>query len=277
MSVWEHLDELRSRVVKALLALGAGTVVAWIYREPILAWLWEPFVLSWRAQHIPGDPTLNFAAPSDAFKAYLKLSFAAGLLIAAPFIFYQLWAFIASGLHKKEKRFSLPFVLSSTFLFVGGGLFGWRVCFPITFGYFLGLAAAADTAGVAIQPLMMMGEYVAFVGQMLLAFGFIFELPIFVLFLSMAGIVNYLQLIRFGRWFVLIAFTIGGVLTPPEVASQIVMSLPLCVLYFLSIGLAYAFGKRPSQEELARARADRVARRDAKKAGREAKRVSDGK
>jgi len=106
---------------------------------------------------------------------------------------------------------------------------------------------------------------------MLLAFGLIFELPIFVLFLSIAGVVNYLQLIRFGRWFVLVAFAIGAILTPPEVASQIVMSLPLCVLYFVSIGLAYAFGKRPSDDELARARAERLARRIAKRAVREAK------
>jgi len=268
MSIWAHLDELRSRVVKALLALGAGTAVAWTYREAILAWLWEPFVQSWRAQKIPGEPALNFAAPSDAFKAYLKLSFTAGLLIAAPFIFYQLWAFIAAGLHKKQKKIALPFVLSSTVLFVGGGLFGWRVCFPITFGYFLGLVGTAGTAGVAIQPVMMMGEYIAFVSQMLLAFGLIFELPIFVLFLSIAGVVNYLQLIRFGRWFVLVAFTIGGILTPPEVASQIVMSLPLCALYFVSIGLAYAFGKRPSEEELARARAERAAKLNAKKVHR---------
>jgi sec-independent protein translocase protein TatC len=103
----------------------------------------------------------------------LKLSFTAGILIAAPFTFYQLWAFIAAGLHAKEKRIALPFVLASTVLFVGGGLFGWRICFPITFGYFLGLTA--ENAGVAIQPVMMMGEYIAIVSQMLLAFGIIFE------------------------------------------------------------------------------------------------------
>ena len=272
MSIWEHLDELRSRVVKALLAFGVGTVIAWTYREAILAWLWEPFVQSWRDQNIPGEPALNFAAPSDAFKAYLKLSFTAGLLIAAPLIFHQLWGFIAAGLQKKEKKIALPFVFASTVLFVGGGLFGWRVCFPITFGYFLGLVATADTAGLAIQPVMMIGEYIAFASQMLLAFGLIFELPIFVLFLSIAGVVNYLQLIRFGRWFVLIAFAIGAILTPPEVASQIVMGLPLCALYFVSIGLAYAFGKRPSEEELAHARAERLARCNARMIARAAKR-----
>jgi Sec-independent protein secretion pathway component TatC len=95
--------------------------------------------------------------PSGALKAYLKLSYTAGILIAASLIFYQLWAFIAAGLHAKEKRIALPFVLASTVLFVGGGLFGWRICFPMTFGYFLGLTGTAENAGVAIQPVMMMG------------------------------------------------------------------------------------------------------------------------
>jgi len=100
----------------------------------------------------------------------------------------------------------------------------------------------------------------------------VFELPLFILFLSIAGIVNYLQLIRFGRWFVLVAFTVGAILTPPDTTSQLVMSIPLCLLYFVSIGLAYLFGKRPSQAEIDRARTEREARRLAKKAEREAKR-----
>src|SRR6266542_1970125 len=252
MTIWEHLDELRSRLIRAIIAFIVGASVAWAYRDPILAWLWKPFADSWRAQNIPGDPTLNFAAPSDAFKAYLKLSLIAGLLFAAPVIFYQLWAFIAPGLYKKEKKIVLPFVFFSTVLFVGGGLFGWRIAFPVTFNYFLELTGEAPQAGVIIRPVVMMGEYLDFVSQMLLAFGIVFELPLFILFLSIAGIVNYLQLLRFGRWFVLVAFTIGAIITPPDTTSQIVMSVPLILLYFVSIGLAYLFGKRPSKEELDR-------------------------
>ena len=160
----------------------------------------------------------------------------------------------------------IPFVGFSTFLFVGGSLFGWRVGSPLTFEYFLGLAGTAHDAGVTVRPVIMIGPYLDFVTQMLLAFGLIFELPVLVLFLSMAGVVNYLQLMRFGRWFVLVAFTIGALVTPPEITSQIAMSVPLCVLYVVSIGLAYLFGKRPSKDEVARDQSERRARRAAKQA-----------
>jgi sec-independent protein translocase protein TatC len=268
MTIWEHLDELRSRVIRALIAYLIGASVAWTFREEILAWLWKPYADSWRAKGIPGDPTLNFAAPSDAFKAYFKLSLIGGVMIAAPIIFYQLWAYIAPGLYKKEKKIVLPFVFFSTILFVGGGLFGWRVAFPVTFEYLLSLAGTTEGIGLAIRPVVMMGEYLDFVSSMLLGF---------ILFLSIAGIVNYLQLIRFGRWFILIAFTVGAIFSPPDTTSQIVMSVPLCVLYFLSIGLAYMFGKRPSKEEIAKDRAERAARRALDKAERAAKMKTKGK
>ena len=277
MTIWEHLDKLRSRVIRALIAYVVGATVAWGFREEILAWLWKPYAESWRGQNIPGDPTLNFAAPSDAFKAYFKLSLIGGLMIAAPVIFYQLWAYVAPGLYKKEKKIVIPFVFFSTILFVGGGLFGWRVAFPLTFDYLLSLAGTAQGIGLSIRPVVMMGEYLDFVSSMLIGFGITFELPLFILFLSIAGIVNYLQLIRFGRWFVLIAFTVGAIFSPPDTSSQIAMSVPLCVLYFLSIGLAYLFGKRPSKEEIAKDRAEREARRMQEKAEKAAKMKTKGK
>ena len=266
MSFWEHLDELRVRLTRAMAAYVVGMCVAWYYRDAILRWLWKPFADAWTSHGLEGVPTLNFAAPSDAFMAYFKLSLVAGLLVASPFIFWQLWAFVAPGLFAKEKRIAIPFVLASSALFIVGGLFGWRVAFPVTFDYFLDLVREAHGAGMRITPVVMMGEYLDFVGQMLLAFGIVFELPLFILFLSIAGIVNYLQLLRFGRWFVLIAFIVGAILTPPDTTSQIVMSVPLCLLYFVSIGLAYLFGKKPSPEAIAE---DRKRRAEAKQLRRE--------
>jgi sec-independent protein translocase protein TatC len=275
MTIWEHLDELRSRVIRSLIAYVIAVSIAWSFREEMLAWLWKPYAEAWKAQNIPGDPTLNFAAPSDAFKAYFKLSLIGGLMIATPVIFYQLWAYVAPGLYKKEKKIVLPFVFFSTFLFVGGGLFGWRIAFPLTFDYLLSLAGTAQGVGLSVRPVVMMGEYIDFVSSMLLGFGITFELPLFILFLSIAGIVNYLQLIRFGRWFILIAFTVGAIFSPPDTSSQIAMSVPLCVLYFLSIGLAYVFGKRPSKEEIAKDKAEREARRAEKKAAALVKRQAE--
>jgi len=258
MSFWEHLDELRDRLRRAVLAYVIAAFGAWYIREWLLGWLVMPFRKAWVEQNLPGPPLLHFAAPSDAFTAYVKQSLIAALVIAAPVIFWQVWAFIAPGLYAKEKKSAVAFVVSSSSLFMGGGLFGWRVAFPLAFNYFLSLSGNLGEHGVVITPTVMMIDYLDFVGQMLLAFGFIFEIPILVLFLSMAGIVNYLQLWSFGRWFILVSFIVGAALTPPDITSQLVMALPMCVLYFFSIGLAYVFGKRPSPEQIDAYRAKKL-------------------
>ncbi len=244
MSFWDHLDELRSRLRKAVVGLVIGFGVAWAFREQVLTVLVYPFHKAWIDQKLPGTPQLHFAAPSDAFTAYVHQSLISGAVLAAPWVFWQLWAFVAPGLYAKEKKSALAFVISSTLLFIGGGLFGWRVAFPLAFNYFLSLSGDLGQNGVAIVPTVMMTDYLDFVGQLLLAFGVIFEIPILSLFLSVAGIVDYKQMWRFGRWFIIIAFVVGAVLTPPDVTSQLVMAVPMCVLYFLSVGLAFLFGKR---------------------------------
>jgi sec-independent protein translocase protein TatC len=261
MSFWEHLDELRTRVTRAALAYVAATFAAWAIKDQLLAWLWQPFDASWRARGLPGEAQLHFAAPGDAFMAYFKLCMIAAMGLSAPVIFWQLWGFIAPGLYRKEKRWAFGFVFASTLFFVGGALFGWRMAFPITFDYFLSLTQDAATAGVRLQPTVMFTDYLDFVSQMLLAFGIIFELPLFLTFLSMVGLVNYLQLYRFGRWFIMIAAVVGAVLSPPDTTSMIVMTVPLIALYFLSIGLAYVFGKRPTPEQIERDRVWQEARK----------------
>lgn len=260
MSLWEHLDEFRVRLTRAAGTYVVAMFAAWAVKDPILAWLWKPFVDSWKAEKLTGEPKLHFAAPSDAFMAYFKLSMIAGLGLAAPMIFYQIWAFIAPGLYRKERRYALGFVVTSSLFFVGGGLFGWRMAFPISFQYFLGLTVDAAHAGITLEPTVMVGDYLDFVAQMLLAFGLIFELPLLLTFLSVVGLVNYLQLYRFGRWFIMIAAILGAVLSPPDTTSMVVMTVPLIVLYFASIGLAYVFGQKPSEAELARYQEEKAER-----------------
>jgi len=267
MTFWEHLDELRFRVRRALIGFVLMCVVAWYAREYVLTALVYPFRKAWVEQNLPGAPELHFAAPSDAFMAYVKQSMIAGFVFAAPFIFWQLWAFIAPGLYAKEKKSSLLFVFFSTLLFAVGGMFGWYVAFPVAFGYFLSLSGDLGANGVAIVPTVMMTDYLDFVGRLLLAFGIIFEIPLVSLFLSSAGIINYRQMWKFGRWFVLIAFTLGAALTPPDVTSQLVMAIPMCLLYLVSIGLAYLFGKKPLEdiEAAERKRKEKEARKQRKK------------
>ena len=283
MSFWEHLDELRSRLTRAMIAYVVAMFVAWYFKDHLLKILADPFRKSWEAAHVPGDWMLHQAAPGDLFLAQFKLSMLAGLGIAAPIIFWELWAFIAPGLYKKEKRYAFLVVFASTLFFVGGAYFGWRVAFPISFGYFLDLTGQAAEAGVRVQPTVMVGEYLDFVGQMLLAFGIIFELPLFLTALSVIGIVNYLTLFRFGRWFILIASVVGAVLSPPDTTSMVVMTVPLIALYFLSVGLAYLFGQKPTADQIERdrrwreeKRIEREARRAAKRAEEKAARAAAG-
>jgi sec-independent protein translocase protein TatC len=249
MTFWEHLDELRRRLIFSVAAFFIACFVAWAVHVQMLAFLWKPFAAAWVSQHLPGSPELHFAAPGDAFVVYFRLAMIGGAALAAPVIFYQLWAFVAPGLYAKEKKFVIPFVSLSTVLFVGGGFFGWRAAFPISFNYFLSLSETAGSSGVTITPTIMADKYIDFCTQMLLGFGLIFEMPLLFLFLSVTGIINYLHLIRYGRWFILVAFIVAAVVTPPDVPDQLAMAIPMCMLYGLSIALCYLFGKKPTEAQ----------------------------
>jgi sec-independent protein translocase protein TatC len=253
--LFARLAELRRRLTLAACAWVGACVVAWSVKERLLSIFVEPFVAAWRDQRIGPDVTLHFATPGAAFVAYLKLAMLGGTALASPLIFYQLWRLVAPGLHARRKRFVIPFVLVSSALFVGGGYFGWRAAFPIAFRYLLGLSGSVGHQGVHIVPTVMVGEYIQFVSQLLLAFGAIFEIPVVVFFLSIAGIVNHHDLVRYARWYVVAAFVVAAFLTPPDVASQLMMALPMLLLYAASIAVAKIFTKKPlPKAAVARAR-----------------------
>jgi sec-independent protein translocase protein TatC len=245
MGFWEHLDELRSRLVKAALAFAVGGGVAWYFKEPVLIWTTKPFIEAWGSE-IEGHAALNFQSPAALFLAYIKLSVVAGLIFSLPVIFYQIWAFVAPGLYSKEKRLALPFVAVSTGLFAGGAYFGWKFAFPMAFKYLLSFAKPVEWGGtvIDIKPTVMIGEYLDFTARFLLAFGAAFELPVVIFFLTIIGVVNHIQLLKFSRYFILIAFLIAAVITPPDIMSQFLLAIPLCLLYFLSILIAWIFHKR---------------------------------
>lgn len=251
MTFWEHLDELRSRLVKMVLAACVGGGVAWYFRSKILGWLLQPFNDAWRKLQLPNEPQLNFPDPAGMFVAYLRLSLIAGVVLAMPILFYQIWAFVAPGLYSREKRFAIPFVVASTGLFVGGAFFGMKFAFPIAFHYLLSFAGSEE--GYTINPNIMVGDYVQFITQMLLVFGGMFELPVLAFFLTVAGIIDHTHLIKFFRYFVVLAFVLGAILTPPDLLSQFLMAVPLVLLYTLSIGIAYLFSRSKAK---AKAKAD---------------------
>jgi sec-independent protein translocase protein TatC len=254
MTIWEHLGELRSRVARAAIALGLGFAICWNFHERLLAWLLVPYEKAWFAKKFPGAPELQTLAPTDAFVGYMHLSLVGGIVFAIPIIFYQLWSFISPGLYQKEKKFVFPFVFFSSFLFASGVAFAYYVAFPFFISYMFSLLGQVSEAGTVLTQRPTLEYYLDFVTRMLLSFGFVFELPLFITFLSIAGIVTPKQLVGFSRWAILSAFILGAIITPgPEVTSQLLVSGALICLYFLSILLAYVFARKkpvPTDEEV---------------------------
>lgn len=246
MTIWEHLGELRKRIVRAAITLFAGAILCWNFREKLLAWIAEPYKVAWKLRFPDVPVELQTLAPIDAFVNYMQLALTGGVVLAAPVIFYQLWAFISPGLYSKEKRYIIPFVLFSTCLFAAGIAFCYYAFFPSFFAYSFSLLGSVDGAGgLVLTSRPTMEFYLDFATRMLLAFGFIFELPLFISFLALAGIVTPMQLVRFSRWAIIASFVVGAFITPgPEMSSQFIVASALVALYFLSVGLSFLVAKR---------------------------------
>lgn len=251
MTIWEHLGELRKRLSRAFLGLLAGTCVCWAYKNLLLDWLMVPYAKAW-GERFPEQlaagikPELQTLAPADAFVNYMQLAMVGGVIMAAPIVFYQLWAFISPGLYSREKRYIIPFVVFSTSLFSAGIAFAYFVALPFSFPFFFSLLGeVGQRSGVVLTTKPTMEYYLDFAEHMLLAFGFVFELPLFIGFLSLAGIVTPQQLVRFSRYAIVGAFVVGAFVTPgPEISSQIAVSSALIGLYFLSVGIAFIIARK---------------------------------
>jgi sec-independent protein translocase protein TatC len=232
-----HLEELRSRLIKSAIAIGAGFVLCYVFAEELFNILISPL-----KDKLPEGKGLIFTNLPEMFFIYLKTAFIAGILLATPVIFYQMWKFIAPGLYQNEKRYIVPFVLSSTVLFVGGALFGYFVVFPFGFRFFLGYATEY------IQALPSVKEYFSLSSKLLLAFGVVFELPVVIFFLSRMGLVTVPFLKKNRKYALLVAFAFGAILTPPDVVTQCMMAGPLVLLYEIGIIVA-AIGSRKREPE----------------------------
>lgn len=233
-----HLEELRKRLIVCFVAVGIGFVASYGFKEKLFKILTRPLISVMQT----GD-NMIFTGLPEAFFTYLKVSFLAGLMLAAPIIIYQFWMFVAPGLYHKEKRLLIPIVFLSSVFFIGGALFGYFVVFPFGFKFFLGFATDA------IRPLPSMKEYLAFSAKLLLAFGLVFELPLVITFLARLGLVSVEFLKKNRKYAILLFFVFAAILTPPDVVTQIMMALPLMVLYEISIIGARIFGKKATLEE----------------------------
>jgi sec-independent protein translocase protein TatC len=228
MSFWDHLGELRGVLVSSLIALLGLSIAAWFYSGPIMDWL---------VADVPVDH-LMFVAPSEAFMTRMKLSFILGGLVSFPYIGYRVWRFVAPGLFRRERSRLFPVAVASAVLFYGGIAFSYYFVVPVIIRFMLGYATER------IQPMISVSAYFTTVSRMCLAFGLVFQLPIVILLLSLMGIVAPQFFVRQWRYAVVIIFVAAAIFTPPDPVSQVLMAVPLVVLYIGSAFLAVIVTRR---------------------------------
>lgn len=234
-----HLEELRKRLIVCCIAVGVGFLVCYGFKERIFDFISIPLIAS-----LPEDNSwMIFTGVTEAFFTYLKVSFLAGIFLSLPVIFYQLWAFVAPGLYSTEKKIVIPFVVFSTLFFITGASFGYFVVFPLGFQFLLGFATET------IRPFPSLKEYLSFATKLLLAFGLVFELPLITYFLARTGLLSHRTLTKNRRYFIVLAFVGSAMLTPPDVATQLLMAGPLLILFEISVIVARVFGRSPLTDE----------------------------
>lgn len=225
----EHLGELRIRLIYSLLAVAIGCAIAYLVVDQIFALITLPLR---EVGH--GRITLIGTGVGEAFFTKLKVALIAGLFLASPVVFYEIWEFVAPGLYETERRMALPFVVSATLFFLLGAYFCWAVVFKVGFAFFL-----AQYVSIGVTPTLRISEYLGFTSKLLLAFGITFEMPIFAFFLTRLGVVDYHLMMRYFRYAVLVIFIISAAFTPPDMVSMFLLAIPLMALYGLSILVAY--------------------------------------
>lgn len=228
MPVTEHLDELRKRILVSSLAILAGFLVSFAFSEEILRFISRPV----KAQ-------LVFLSPTEAFWTNMKVGFFAGLFLTLPVILYQVWRFVAPGLHRQERKYALPFTIVAALFFYGGLAFCGMLILPFAIG-FLMTYKTTD-----LKPMLSVGLYVDFCVKFLLAFGIIFELPLVITVLSRMGLITPQFLAKNRKYAVLLAFVVAAILTPtPDIFNQCLMAIPLYILYEIGIVAARLTGRR---------------------------------
>jgi sec-independent protein translocase protein TatC len=232
MTFLEHLEDLRKRIFYSFIALIIGFIPGWIFHKDIFDILSRPVT-----KYLPEGVKLAFTTLTAPFMLYLKISFLAAIFITSPFIFLQLWYFIAPGLYQKEKKYVIPFVLFTTVFFTLGALFGYSIVFPWACRFFLSL-------GKDFQPVITVDQYFSFSLRVLLGIALVFELPTLVFFLSKMGLITSRWMIKNFKYAVLAIFIIAAIITPtPDMITQTIVAVPMLALYSLGILIAFVFGK----------------------------------
>jgi sec-independent protein translocase protein TatC len=221
----DHLDELRHRLIISLAGVGLGFALSYGFSQQLLLLLQRPM------------PTrLVFIAPTEAFFVNLKVAFYAGLILSVPLLLFQVWKFVAPGLYEQERRYSFPFLIVSTILFLLGAAFAYMVVLPIALHFLIA------QGGELWQPNITLSNYLSFCMRLILAAGLIFEFPVLVYFLAKVGVVTPEFLVQNRKYALLAAFIVSAILTPPDVFSQVLLAVPLYLLFEVSIFVAKRVG-----------------------------------
>ncbi len=228
MSLVSHLEELKTRLIRILIVVGVGFVVCYLFKDWSFRIITKPLV-----DAMPAHSSMIFTGLPEAFFIHMEIAFFASLLFTAPYTLFEIWRFVSPGLYKDEKRYVLPFIFFSSILFGGGVLFGYFIALPPAFAFFVSFSTDF------LKPMISFKEYLGLTLKFLLAFGLSFEMPVFIFFLAKLGIVNAKMLAKQRRYAILIIFIAAAILTPsPDAISQLLMALPLMVLYEVSIFVA---------------------------------------
>ena len=233
MSFLEHLDELRQRLLRVIIYIAVGFVSSFYFADDIYNFMSQPVQAV-----LPEGKRLVFTGLADPFRLYMKVAILAGIFLTCPFILYEVWKFISPGLYRKEKKFAIPFLVASVLLFLGGGAFAFYVVLPRAYGFLL-------KWGDSFEPMLTVNEYLDLTNTIILGFGLIFEMPVIVGFLSLFGLVSARFLWRKFKYAVLLIFVVAAFLSPtPDAITQCIYAGPMVILYLISIGVAFIFGRR---------------------------------
>jgi sec-independent protein translocase protein TatC len=238
MPFLEHLEELRDRIIKSLIAVGVSFLVCWYYSMELFDFVARPITRIAGVSVVINDPT-------EAFTVYLKVSFVAALYVAAPFVLWQVWRFIAPGLYKHERRYAGPFIVSTTMFFLAGGVFGYLVAFPTALQFLMELAKQGH-----MVPLIAAEKYFDLFSTVMIVFGIVFEIPPIVFILSRIGLVSGPFLLKHTRWAIFISAVLAAVVTPTiDAFNMLLVALPMILLYLIGVAVAFVFGRQRRSSE----------------------------
>lgn len=236
MSFLDHLEELRNRIIRSLIAVGLAFVACWTFVDELFDFISRPIKAV--------VPKLAIFSPTEAFNLSLKTALVASLFLASPFIMAQVWLFIAPGLYKHERRYAGPFVIFSTLLFVAGGTFAYMIAFPFAVTFLIQWAR-----DMGMETTINASEYFDLFLTIIVALGIVFEIPAVIFVLSRMGLVTAGFLLRNTKYAVLISFLVAAIITPTsDVPNMMIMAVPMIVLYLLGIFVALVFAKKRTKE-----------------------------